>query len=267
MALAEKDRRALRRAVAYLEKTGWLMRLTDLIGQPIEALLNFLPKVISHNLDGFVSSMLSRLLGLAVRSLGRDVTRGPASTRYKLTSGISGAIGGAFGLPALALELPVSTGIMLRAIADIARSEGEDIHQLESQLACLEVFALGGRAVDADGRETGYYAVRAALAKAVSDAARHIAQKGMSQKSAPVIVRLMAQLTSRFGAVVTEKMAAQAVPVIGAMGGALINLIFTSHFQCVARGHFIVRRLERVYGKEVVKAAYEAIRANPAGGI
>jgi hypothetical protein len=266
MPLAEKDRHDLRRAVAYLEKTGWLMRFANLIGQPIDALLNFLPKMISHNLDGVVSSMLSRLLDLAVKSLGWDTAREAASKRYKLASGISGAIGGAFGLPALALELPVSTGIILRAVADIARSEGEDINQIETRLTCLEVFALGGRQVADDGRETGYYAVRAALAKAVSDAAKYIAEKGMSQKSAPVIVRLVAQLTSRFGAVVSEKLAAQAVPIIGAIGGALINLIFTSHFQRVARGHFIVRRLERVYGKQAVKAAYEAIRSNRADG-
>jgi hypothetical protein len=58
---------------------------------------------------------------------------------------LSGAIGGAFGLTALAVELPLSTAIMLRSIADIARSEGEDLTMVESRLACLEVFALGGR--------------------------------------------------------------------------------------------------------------------------
>ena len=39
----------------------------------------------------------------------------------------SGAAGGAFGLATLPLELPVSTVIMLRSIADIAISEGEDL--------------------------------------------------------------------------------------------------------------------------------------------
>ena len=132
--------------------------------------------------------------------------------------------------------------------------------QMDSRMACLEVFALGGRSDEDDGSEAGYYAVRAALAKAVSDAAKFIAQKGIAEKSAPVIVRLIAMLTSRFGAVVTEKMAAQAVPVIGALGGAAINLLFVDHFQDVARGHFIVRRLERVHGKEAVQVAYESIR-------
>jgi hypothetical protein len=31
---------------------------------------------------------------------------------------------------------------------------------------------------------------------------------------------------------------------------------FIEHFQDVARGHFIVRRLERTYGKEVVRREY-----------
>jgi hypothetical protein len=39
----------------------------------------------------------------------------------------TGGVGGLFGLPALAIELPISTTIMLRSIADIARSEDEDI--------------------------------------------------------------------------------------------------------------------------------------------
>ncbi|MBW2614674.1 MAG: EcsC family protein, partial [Deltaproteobacteria bacterium] len=53
--------------------------------------------------------------------------------------------------------------------------------------------------------------------------------------------------------------AAQAVPIIGAAGGALINTIFIDHFQDMARGHFIVRRLERVYGTDEVQRQYEGL--------
>ena len=60
-----------------------------------------------------------------------------------------------------------------------------------------------------------------------------------------MVVRLVAQLASRFGVAVTEKAAAQAVPIVGAVGGAAINAAFADHFQNVARGHFIIRRLER----------------------
>jgi len=70
-------------------------------------------------------------------------------------------------------------------------------------------------------------------------------------------VRFIAAIAARFGVVVSEKAAAQAVPAIGAAGGAIINTIFIDHFQDMARGHFIVRRLERKYGEKTVRREYE----------
>jgi hypothetical protein len=59
--------------------------------------------------------------------------------------------------------------------------------------------------------------------------------------------------------VVTQKLAAQAIPLVGALGGAAVNYAFIEHFQDVARGHFTVRRLERTYGKELVRREYERL--------
>jgi hypothetical protein len=53
--------------------------------------------------------------------------------------------------------------------------------------------------------------------------------------------------------------ALQWVPVVGALGGAVLNAVFIQHFQDMARGHSIMRRLEREYGREVVRAAYHGI--------
>jgi len=58
---------------------------------------------------------------------------------------------------------------------------------------------------------------------------------------------------------VSEKLAAQTVAVIGAVGGAAVNLAFIEHFQSLARGHFAVRRLERIYGAEAVRAEYDLL--------
>ena len=77
-------------------------------------------------------------------------------------------------------------------------------------------------------------------------------------------MRLIAQIASRFGVVVTQKLAAQAVPVIGAVGGAAVNYAFIDHFQEMARAHFIVRRLERRYGKDAVRTAYERLSGETA---
>jgi hypothetical protein len=70
-------------------------------------------------------------------------------------------------------------------------------------------------------------------------------------------VRLVALIAARFGIVVSEKAAAQAIPIIGAAGGAIINTVFIDHYQDMARGHFTVRRLERLHGVDAVRAAYE----------
>ncbi|MDH3894778.1 MAG: EcsC family protein, partial [Chromatiales bacterium] len=67
---------------------------------------------------------------------------------------------------------------------------------------------------------------------------------------------------ARFGVVVTDKVALQFVPLVGALGGAALNAVFIQHFQDMARGHFEVRRLERKYGPEVVRKAYETIAAS-----
>jgi hypothetical protein len=146
---------------------------------------------------------------------------------------------------------------MLRSIADIARSEGQDITLPGTRLACLEVFALGGGGGER-AAETGYYAVRTALSQALSEAARHIAQHGLSREGAPVLVRMVAAIAARFGVVVEQKVALGSVPFLGAVTASLINTLFIDHFQKRARGHFIVRRLEGIHGYEAVRHAYEA---------
>ena len=162
----------------------------------------------------------------------------------------------AFGLAALAVELPVSTMIMLRAIAAIARQEGEDLANPRARLACLEVFALGGP----PGDETDYFAVRAMLARGLVEVADLTIGKGASREGAAFLTRFLTQIASRFGVVVSQKLAVQAVAVVGALGGAAVNLAFIEHFQEAARGHFTVRRLERVYGADLVRGEYERLK-------
>ena len=176
---------------------------------------------------------------------------------------VSGALGGAFGLLALTVELPFSTTLMLRSIADIARSEGEQITDVRAKLACLEVFAMGGTRSEDDGAETGYFAVRAALAGALTEAAKYMTQHGLTGAGAPAIVRFLSKIASRYSIQVSEKAAVQAIPLIGAAGGATINLLFMDHFQNMARGHFIVRRLERTYGVEPIRERYRRLSTRP----
>ena len=202
---------------------------------------------------------MMKALDVAVNSISSETSRKSNLTRdraHKFAAATSGAVGGAFGLFALSVELPISTTIMLRSVADIAKSEGENIQHIETRLACLTVFAMGGRSAGDDAAESGYFAARLAMSGAVSEASKFLAEKGMSKAGAPALVRLTSLIASRFGIVVSEKAAAQAIPIIGAASGALINTLFIEHFQNMARGHFIVRRLEKIHGAEPVRLAY-----------
>ena len=257
LSFSDPDREALTAAVQRLESPGLVARLAALAGKPVGLIQSALPATASTAVAKLAKRALERALDVALFSLqNRSIIGG-----RKLHSGLacaSGAIGGAFGLTALAVELPVSTTIMLRAIAAIAQEEGEDLADPRTGLACLEVFALGGPR-DEDSAEADYFVVRAMLARGLADFA---IDKGAIGESAPVLVRFLTQIASRFGVIVSQKVAAQAVAVVGAVGGAAVNLAFIEHFQDLARGHFTVRRLERVYGVNAVRSEYDRIKSD-----
>jgi hypothetical protein len=261
--LSAEDRAALREAVHVLEHPGFTARLAEVIGLPVERMGRALPPAAAEAIATVTSKALQAALSVALTTL-----RGPPRTGSRRLHGAlvaaSGAAGGAFGLVSLPIELPISTVIMLRSIAEIARRAGEDLTTPEAALACIQVFALGARTADTEGTESAYFAVRGLLAKSVSEAARYVAERGILEEGAPVLVRLLTLVASRFGIVVTQKLAAQAIPVIGAVGGAAVNYAFIEHFQDTAGGHFTVRRLERIHGKQTIREEYERLRTRDA---
>jgi EcsC protein family len=259
MSLSQEDGEALRTAKSLLEHPSLAAKITSIVGTPIAKGFELLPAKWSEVVNYATRTAVEQALNVALLTVDDTGRRASSNKMHKLAIAAVGAAGGLFGLPALAVELPVSTTVILRSIADIARSEGEPLQSPEAKLACLEVFAFGGPSKGDDATTTGYFTIRASLAQAVSEAARHIGQKGVAQEGAPAIVRLIAQVASRFGVTVSEKLAAQAVPMVGAVGGALINSLFIDHFQDIARAHFTIRRLERIYDPDLIKQEYDKI--------
>ncbi len=258
--ITDAEMEALKAAKSLLESPGLAAKISSFVGTPIEKGFALLPRQWNTVVNDATRKAIETALKVALWTMS-DATAvtAPSNWWHKLAAGASGAAGGAFGLAALSIELPVSTTIMLRSIADIARSEGEDLKSADAQLECVQVLALGGNSKSDDGTEIGYFAARAAMAKAVSEAAAHLAAQGLTQHGSPALLRLIAQIASRFSIVVSEKAAAQAVPVVGAIGGAVINTLFIDHFQDMARGHFIVRRLERLHGTDRIKLLYAGL--------
>jgi hypothetical protein len=257
--ITEADLAELARAKRLLEHPSFIARAANAVGAPIDKLLSVLPEKALTAIQTATKTALEKALKVAVATLGGQSGHEPSNIWHKVAVVATGAAGGAFGLASLPIELPVTTTIMLRSVADIARSKGEDLHTPESTLACIEVFALGATSKADDAVESAYYAVRIALARSVSEAAQYLAGKAAIEEGAPALVRLIATVAERFGVVVAEKAAAGLVPILGAVGGAAINVAFMDHFQDMAEGHFTVRSLERKYGTDEVRAAYDKL--------
>ncbi|MCT4626579.1 EcsC family protein [Halodesulfovibrio sp.] len=266
----------LKRAKMILENPGFAMKAINYLGMPIEKGLEALPKKVMDT----VQVGLEKAADAALFSM-KDL-QGESKSNYvhKAAVATTGAVGGFLGIEALVVELPISTTIMLRSIADIARSHGESLADIEVKFECLKVFALGGRSASDDAAESSYWTIRNALGKVVSEATAEVAsrvaaadaasaaaskavneaaEQVASKNSSSVLVKLIESITERYGISVSEKVLAQAVPVVGALGGAAINTMFIDHFQDMAEGHFIVRKLERTYGSEIVRETYRAL--------
>ena len=261
MELTKSELATLEAAYTMLENPSWWVQLSSAAGMPVEAVARQLSKKAPAAVVNVVSKSTHRAIEFVMQSsvwTMKGEEQGPASPRlHKAAALTTGAVAGFFGLETLIVELPLTTGIMFRSIADIARAEGESPKDPETMMNCLQVFAMGSRLSDKDdAAETSYYGVRVALSKVVTDALQYVASHGVGSASAPPLVRLISAVAARFGIVVTQKAMAQTIPVLGAVGGGLVNTIFISHFQDMARGHFSIRRLERRYGDDVVKNAY-----------
>jgi hypothetical protein len=242
----------LERCVVVLEGSSLPVRLAALVGGSVDALKRRLPDAVSTRLDEAVTLALQAAMRTALASAPAAVA-GPWLHRGLVAA--SGFAGGAFGLPGTLVELPVSTTLLLRQVAAIAAEQGENLDDPRVQAECLQVFALGGRDPRDDAAESGYFALRIALAQTL--------QGAVGRSLGQMMPGFLAAIAARFGGPVALKLSAQAAPLVGAAGGAAVNLAFLEHFRAIARAHFTVRRLERQHGQAVVRAAYERLRDHP----
>jgi hypothetical protein len=264
-------------AVAYLEYPRFFMRVTNFIGKPVEQGLEKMPaparKAIQKASQKAIESALQTALGtldkeIVHQSFPEAVSRSRfAGNVHGAGTAFTGALGGLFGLPALMLELPVTTTVMLRSISKIAKEFGQDLSSRETQLECLYVFSMGGPSSADDEMETAYYTSRLAFAELVQKALSFVTTKtaaeiikAVEQRSAPSLVNFLVRLASRFELVVGPKSLGQVLPGIGAGAGVLINLAFSEHFNEVARFHSGLKRLELEYGTDEIRALYEGFR-------
>ena len=251
-------------AALYLERPSFLIKVADFVGQPAERLLKLLPERAHAMVSQIAQAALERAFGVAVRSLssrwpllGRVETgRRPATARgpdrdHRRRGGAvwlagRGGRDSDHDHPDDALDRRDRQ----------ARTES-DLSDPETLMQCLAVFSYGSPKLEA--MESAFLSWRVAMAAAVSEAAAYIAVHGaggIAHSAAPALVQFLNTIAARFQIVISDKLAAEAVPVAGAVSGSLINAAFTDHFNRVAEFHFGILRLERAHGAEAVQAAY-----------
>lgn len=203
------------------------MQLINLLGGRADALIDRLPKGVRDRLEDATGSALEGALKAAQASRGVvPDQRGWFNTA--LTTAM-GAAGGAGGLPTAMAELPVTVTVLLRAIQGVAAEHGFDPADPEIQKACLSVFASAGPLARDEGVDMGFLSARMTL-------------------SGATVNGIIARVAPRLAAVLGQKLAAQAVPLLGAAAGAATNYAFTSYYQEMAHVAFGLRRIAKDSG-------------------
>lgn len=208
---------------------GPALQVLTYLGGSAETLLGKLPPPVRSGLEAGTERALDIAFGAAERSRGVLDDRPDWVNRTLATA--MGAAGGFAGLPGALAELPFTVTLLMRAIQGIAAEQGFDPASDEVRLECLRVFAAAGPLAADDGTDMAFMAARVTLT-------------GASLQS------LIAKVAPKLAAVLGQKLAAQAAPVLGAIAGAGINYAFTSYYQDIARVHFGLKRLARDSGQD-----------------
>lgn len=214
---------------------GLLMWLVTLVGGQVEDGMKLLPAPARARVNDLAAAALRQSYHLAARSRGPSALRRVIANdrAHKIAATVSGAVGGVGGLTTAAFEIPVATTMIFRAVQGVAEAYGEDPLSAETRKQCLAVFGAGGAGAEDDGVDTAFLGARLSL----SGTAVH----GLISKIAP-----------RFASVLGQKLASQAVPILGAAAGAGTNYAFIDYYTEIAHVHFGLRQLARDHGEAQV---------------
>lgn len=224
-------------AVEYLAAKSNLMGALERVGGALQSGLHRLPGTAQRAVGNAARGALEVGYRVAILGLEGDAAPTDRAWRYRLGGVASGLLGGAGGFATTLAELPVTTTLLLRSIADTARAAGHDLRDAEVRAHCVEVFAFGGPLEEDDDADLAFWTAR-------------LAGREMAQ--------LMVGVAARYAPSVMTKLGAQAAPVLGAAVGAGLNLLYFRFYQRMARVVFSLLPLERTHGREAVRRAFAA---------
>ena len=233
--LSDVDLQVSGLAVRYRRANGPVMALMNRIGGSLEGQLNLLPKAVRAQLETAVAAALSRAMDVAAHG-DRAPDFGPRGPMAAAVA--SGAAGGIGGLLTSLAELPVTITIILHAIRKAAVANGFDPESPAIRAECLAVFGAGSPLASDDGMNTSFLGARLAV-------------------TGPALQSLIARVAPRVAAALGPKLAAQSVPVLGALAGAGLNLAYIRYYSELAEIRFGLLRLAERHGVDAVLVAFQ----------
>jgi len=238
-AIAAPDRKAELAALAirYRRANGPVMALVNRLGGSLEGRLSAMPDGLRAQVEAGVERALGAAFGLAAQGdRGPDLGRnGPLAAAM-----LTGAAGGAGGIATSLAELPVSVTVILHAIRREARAAGFDPDDPAIKAECLRVFGAGSPLAADDGVNTSFFSARLTV-------------------TGPALNQLIRTVAPRLAAALGQKLAAQAVPVLGAIAGAGLNAAFLNWYREVAAVRFALLRLSEQHGVEEVMTQFASV--------
>lgn len=215
---------------------GPVIRVMNSLGGGIEKQLQALPPSVARLVMTGTEGVLERAYHAAGR-IGAAQLPDAGTWGHAVAAATGGALGGMGGLGTALVELPATVTLFFSAMQKTAQEYGFAPEADETRLACLEIFGAGGPLAGDDGVNTAFLGARLAL-------------------SGRSVQALIQQVAPGLAAVLTRKLASQAVPVLGAAAGAGINLAFLNYYREMAHIRFGLMRLSLDHGHEAVEAAF-----------
>lgn len=223
-------------AVIYRKANGPVISLVNRLSGSFEKQLGLVPQTYRTQIE----QVVERALSASYRVAGQADRLPDTGPRGRLAAVMAaGAAGGAGGLATAIAELPLTITLILNAIRQEARAAGFDPDRPDIRAECLRTFGAGSPLAADDGINTSFLSARLTL-------------------TGPAVQRVIATVAPRLAAALGQKLAAQAVPVLGAISGAALNAAFLGYYRDMARIRFQLLALAGRHGPDVVLAAFKA---------
>lgn len=230
-----------RLAADFRRANGAVMSLVNKLGGSFERQLALIPETYRRQIDSAVHAALTASYAVAGQG-DRLPETGP---KGRLAAAIvTGAAGGAGGIATAVAELPLTITLILNAIRAEARAAGFDPDSPAIRAECIRTFGAGSPLDSDDGINTGFLSARLTL-------------------TGPAVHKIIATVAPRLAAAMGQKLAAQAVPVLGAVTGAALNAAFLNYYREMARIRFALLRLGQVHGGGKVLTAFSKAAGHP----